>query len=56
MEPPPPYESIMMTSFPRSDSNDSNATGTIQQVQAVMAMPPKYSDISGPIPPYGESI
>ncbi|KAJ8318855.1 hypothetical protein KUTeg_003946 [Tegillarca granosa] len=40
MEPPPPYESIMMTSFPRSDSNDSNVTGTVQQVQAVMAMPP----------------
>lgn len=65
MDPPPPYEAIILNqfqAFPQSsvDSDSGEETNgdgwTIQQVQAVMALPPKYAEAIAPIPPYGDQV
>ncbi|OWF40129.1 uncharacterized protein LOC110464196 [Mizuhopecten yessoensis] len=64
-DPPPAYETIMMTDLPPGvispvhppDTEPSTSQGvTRYQVKAVMALPPKYSDVAAPLPSYGEQV
>ncbi|KAL5018451.1 hypothetical protein ScPMuIL_004173 [Solemya velum] len=65
MDPPPPYEAIILNQFqvyPQSgadsDSGDeaNGESRVVRQVQAVMALPPKYAEAVAPIPPYGHQV